>query len=296
MTIFTTVPDNVLEPGDPIRSVDIIAIKDNTIFSYEGMSYEILNTQTFTSSGTWTKPGTGIDPATDSAILILVGGGGSGGAVRTGNEELQLYGIATGGGCAIAISSVPISFLSSTATVTIGAGGAAVSQTSSAGAKNGNAGGTTSIGSITKPGGGAGNSRLSGTAGTLTGGSAVNAINNSLRVFGFSRAGRGGASDTTTFTQPEYSGGGSNGNFDSIQRTQNRTAGPAKVFSFVTLGAGGNGAQTTGGTGANPGGGGGGATNRNANATSGAGGIGWARIFVVRGSPEPADFYERKLA
>lgn len=36
MAVFTIVPDSVLEPGDPIRSVDIIAIKDNPIAIAEG--------------------------------------------------------------------------------------------------------------------------------------------------------------------------------------------------------------------------------------------------------------------
>lgn len=36
MTVFTTVPDSVLDPGDPIRSVDIIAIKNNPIAIAEG--------------------------------------------------------------------------------------------------------------------------------------------------------------------------------------------------------------------------------------------------------------------
>lgn len=36
MTAFTTVPDDVLEPGDPIRSIDIIALRDNPIAMFEG--------------------------------------------------------------------------------------------------------------------------------------------------------------------------------------------------------------------------------------------------------------------
>ena len=38
MAVWTNVPDSVLEPGDPIRSVDIIAIKENPIAIAEGAS------------------------------------------------------------------------------------------------------------------------------------------------------------------------------------------------------------------------------------------------------------------
>jgi hypothetical protein len=38
MTIWTNIPDGNLEPGDPIRSVDIIAIRDNPIAITEGAS------------------------------------------------------------------------------------------------------------------------------------------------------------------------------------------------------------------------------------------------------------------
>jgi len=38
MATWTNVPNTVLEPGDPIRSVDIIAIKENVIALSEGAS------------------------------------------------------------------------------------------------------------------------------------------------------------------------------------------------------------------------------------------------------------------
>ena len=38
MTTWTNISDSVLEPGDPIRSVDIIAIKENPIAIAEGAS------------------------------------------------------------------------------------------------------------------------------------------------------------------------------------------------------------------------------------------------------------------
>ena len=38
MATWTNVPNTVLEPGDPIRSVDIIAIKENIIALSEGAS------------------------------------------------------------------------------------------------------------------------------------------------------------------------------------------------------------------------------------------------------------------
>jgi hypothetical protein len=68
MASYTNVPDSVLEPGDPIRSVDIIAIKDNIEHYAENNG----TTTVFNAPGTWTKP------ATVKRIKVtVVGGGGS---------------------------------------------------------------------------------------------------------------------------------------------------------------------------------------------------------------------------
>jgi hypothetical protein len=66
MASYTNVPDSVLEPGDPIRSVDIIAIKDNIEHYAENNG----TTTVFNSPGTWTKP------ATVKRIKVTVIGGG----------------------------------------------------------------------------------------------------------------------------------------------------------------------------------------------------------------------------
>jgi len=113
MTIFTTVPDSNLEPGDPIRSVDIIGIKDNTNYLYEKI--DVANVQTFNSSGTWTKPtinGTVVGRLV--RIQVWAGGGGSGRAITNSGG---------GGGGGYNEITLPITSLGSSETVTIGAGG-----------------------------------------------------------------------------------------------------------------------------------------------------------------------------
>ena len=88
--------------------------------------------QTFTSSGTWTKA--------SGKTLALVegwGGGGSGSRVSSG------IGGAGGGGGTYSWVVLNISDLGSTETVTIGAGGTAITGDST----NGNAGGNTTLGS-----------------------------------------------------------------------------------------------------------------------------------------------------
>ena len=99
--------------------------------------------QTFDASGTWTKPGSGT-----MAIVMLWGAGGSGG---TGDAVEGPGGGGGGGECALAFFL--LSTLGATETVTIGAGGAAVTADDT----NGNAGGNTTFGShLTAYGGGGG--------------------------------------------------------------------------------------------------------------------------------------------
>jgi hypothetical protein len=73
MAEYTNIPDSSLEPGKPIRSVDIIALRDNIEHYAENNG----TTQVFTSPGTWTKP------ATVKRVKVTVIGGG-GGCASTG--------------------------------------------------------------------------------------------------------------------------------------------------------------------------------------------------------------------
>lgn len=101
--------------------------------------------QTFNSSGTWNKPGSG------GMALLECWGGGGGGANR--------HNIATGtggGGGGYGLRLVPLSMMGATETVTVGTGGVGGGGGSGS-SQNGQAGGASSVGShITVPGGGAG--------------------------------------------------------------------------------------------------------------------------------------------
>ena len=105
--------------------------------------------QVFTSSGTWNRP-------TDiKKVLVTVkgGGGGGGGGYTDGAEN-----IGSGGGeGGIAIEFIDVSSTSS-ATVTIGAGGSAGAGSNSGGSGNtdGGTGGTSSFGSFCSATGGVG--------------------------------------------------------------------------------------------------------------------------------------------
>ena len=87
--------------------------------------------QLFTASGTFTAQVTGLH------TITLVGAGGSGAATRAGRY-------ATGGGAGALVVKVLSLVAGNTYTVTIGAGGTAVTQTTT-GATAGNAGGNTSF-------------------------------------------------------------------------------------------------------------------------------------------------------
>jgi hypothetical protein len=299
MTIFTTVPDNVLEPGDPIRSVDIIAIKDNTIYNYETFEQTIVNTQTFDSSGTWTKP-PDVNDSLHSVVALIVCAGGGGGARRSTGASGG-----TGGAAAFSIAIFPILDMGSTANVVVGAGGAGGSVSANGASQNGFSGGNSSIesGFLSFIGQGQGAGRV--FTGSTNGGEVLNAPievisqgNNSVvdvqpRTIMFSGcAGRDGSSTTDIFLQPLFGGGGASGRSGTTVFTQNILGGPTNGI----VGAGGNGADNgTAENGGFPGGGGGGASGNVGTVTGGTGGDGRVIVYTVRKSTNALEFFKGRL-
>lgn len=116
--------------------------------------------QTFSSSGTWTKPATGT-----RALIEIWGGGGSG---SKGANNAPGGG---GGGGGYSFSWFSLSSLGATETVTIGAGGAAQTTASTAG----NVGGNTTFGAHLTAYGGGGGGYTAGGGGGGGGGSRFSA-------------------------------------------------------------------------------------------------------------------------
>ncbi len=263
-----------------------------------------VNVQTFTGSGTWSKPA---GYASTSRVLIQCWGAGGSGS----KNSFACCGIIKqgggGGGGGYNYRWTTLSALGATETVTIGAGGTAVSAANT----SGNSGGTTSFGSLTYAYGGAGGSsggaggggggQLSAGSGAQSGSPTPASINVGNSIF---PEGAGGANGTSSSNAPGvsalYKGGGGGATFYSLGNYGQGANGGAAVWGGgggggggydVTYGPGTGGASSYGGAGSNgttttaasagtqPGGGGGGTKT----GTSGAGGAGQVIVTVFAG-------------
>jgi len=175
------------------------------------------NIQSFTSSGTWTKP-TGV-----STVYVQVWGGGGGGGNGAGNQG---GGGGGGGGYSAGLVSV-----SGNVTVTVGSGGGA----GAAGGNSSFAGSST----LTGNGGGGGSSiGTAGTGGTGTGGT-VNLSGATGGVGEGSDGGGGGSGGGSPF-----GGAGGGGGPGANASNPSTNGGPGGA-----PGGGGGGASENGGTG-----------------------------------------------
>ena len=149
----------------------------------------------FTSSGTWTK-----DAGLKRVLVTCVGAGGGSGSGRQGAAGENRFGVGGGGGGAIVWRVIAASDLTSTVSVTIGAGGTAgASQASTSSNGNaGGAGGDTSFGALVIAKGGLAGGGGSTSAGTAGAGGQVSSCTPSFGPYAL--AGSAGAAGNTTTT------------------------------------------------------------------------------------------------
>lgn len=247
------------------KATDVVLRFDGSAWATPAVAGSQFWEYTTPGSHTWNKPAVG-----SIAIIEPIGAGASGGRNSAGG----------GGGGGRMLRIVPLSSLSATETVTVGAGGAATSTGTA-----GNDGGDSSFGSHAVGYGGKAPTAayLGGAGGGIGAGE-----------YGGASGGGGSSGNDATNGQPGSSGGGGGGG--GATSTNQAGKGGNSVFGGAGGGGGGNGPSNTGGAsqfagnggaggdasgngqaGSAPGGGGGGCEN----GTSGAGGNGRVRVTVV---------------
>lgn len=233
-----------------------------------------VNVQTFTSSGTWTKPAN----CTTVQVKVIAGGyGGSGGAKRENDQTAKSGGDGGQGGSA-RINTFLASALTSTVAVVVGAGGAGGAGAATFGAGTaGSPGGTSSFGSYIVAGSGLipyvldsdipdqiYGGGIGGEGGTVAVGIGSNGFNGYGSMYGGPGGGGGGAYDASNVTPHA---GGTGGVYWLTGAVSSGTGGAgATPSSAATNGAdgtrygegggGGGGVRYAGGSGGNAGRGG----------------------------------------
>jgi hypothetical protein len=290
--IGTTTPLAKLHVVSAVGATPIIG-SGGTITSYVSgpLTYVV---HTFTSSGTFIAPSSGVS----NVHVLIVGGGGGGGAGAGGGGggggvvDTSSYSVTAGGSYAVTVGNGGNGGVGSGASSAAGtSGGNSVfdASTATGGGAGGGGGGAVQLnGSSGGSGGGSGGgvgSATTGGAGTAGQGNAGG--NNSIVTPAYGSGGGGGASSTGSNGSSSASGNGGNGHTSTIigASTVYGGGGGGGLYGTGTAGSGGTGGGGGGsGTGsagtngtANLGGGGGGggrSADGNTNLSGGAGGAG----------------------
>lgn len=228
--------------------------------------YQGVDRQTFSASGTWTKP-TSFTPKKVTVICIGGGGGGGGGEGQAaGNVRMPGCG---GGGGARNMAIYNAADLAATVAVTVGTGGTGGAGGNATSGTSGGVGGTTSFGAhLLAYGGGGGKAGTTliesgaggGGGGTASAGNTPTSTSNSIGgapgagTSSTPTSGTGGAGTSGSSGSPAEYGGGAGG---GVSTGQNGSDGGGSMFG----GAGGGGGSGVDGA-------------NSAASTTGSGGIG----------------------